>query len=181
MNKKTKKQQDDIIFEEEETTSFSTCEKKLKKIKKELAECKKEKAEYLDSLQRLKADFVNSKKDFSERLAKVKQQEADKLVAELIPVADSFDMAFSGDAWEKVDGVWRQGIEYIHSQLISVLNDYGIEQFGKEGDKFDPEFYEATKEEVTDKYGPGTVSKVLQKGYKSKDSLIRPARVIVTK
>ncbi len=168
---------EDIVFEEEDVQNTQV----VKKLRERLRTCEKEKKEYLDGWQRAKADLLNSKKEAAEKLDRIGSQSRETLAAELLPVLDSFDMAFRGEAWGKVDKVWQKGVEYIHTQLLGVLSAHGVEQFGKVGDTFDPNLYEATDERKVEGRGSGKVLDVLNAGYKTKNSVIRPARVIVAK
>ncbi len=178
MNKKQKEEKyEDIIFDEEDVQDTQV----VKKLRNKLRNCEKEKREYLDGWQRAKADLMNSKKEAREVLERATAQSRETLAAELLPVLDSFDMAFRGEAWGNVDKVWQKGVEYIHTQLLGVLSAHGVEQFGKVGDTFDPNLYEAAKEREDKDAKPNTIVEVLQTGYKTKDSIIRPARVIVAK
>lgn len=152
----------------------------LKKFRKELKEARAEKMDYLTKLQRERADFQNYKKDESARLAQIGSYAREKMVEDLLPVLDAYDMAFANkEAWEKVDKNWRMGVEYIHQQLMKVLNDNGIEEIpAKEGDIFDPTLHEPMGDTETDDTSKEhKIAKVIQKGYKVKDRIIRPARI----
>lgn len=184
MNKKQQEKyeetQEDIVFEEENVNDTQI----VKKLRAKLRACEKEKKEYLDGWQRAKADLLNSKKEAAEKLVKVSGASKEALASELLPVLDSFDMAFKGEAWTKVDDVWQKGVEYIHTQLLGVLSAHGVEQLGKTGENFDILLHEASEERdpPTDSgQESGTILEVLQSGYKTKDSIIRPARVVVSK
>ncbi len=169
--------EEDIIFEEENINDMQV----VKNLRKKLRECEKEKKEYLDGWQRAKADLLNTKKDASQKINSASIAGKESLAGELLPVLDSFDMAFKGEAWSKVDDVWQKGVEYIHSQLVGVLAAHDVEQFGTIGDTFDPSIHEATEEKESENAKENTIVEVLQSGYKSKDTIIRPARVIVAK
>lgn len=154
----------------------------LKKLRKDLKEAKAEKMEYLTQLQRERADFQNFKKGESDRISQMGGYVREKMTEDLLPVLDAYDMAFANkEAWEKVEKNWRMGVEYIHQQLIKVLNDNGIEEIAtKEGDTFDPALHEPMQNVETDDASKDqTIQKIIQKGYKAKDKILRPARVIV--
>lgn len=156
----------------------------LKKLRKDLKEVHKEKTEYLTNWQRERADFQNYKKDEDFRLARAKNLSKEMFVEELLPVLDAYDMAFSNrEAWEKVEKNWRMGVEYIHQQLLKVLSDHGVSEISpKIGDEVDPNIHEAldTVENSVEEVS-GKIAEVVQKGYKSSDRIIRPARVKVFK
>ena len=154
----------------------------LKKLRKDLKEAKAEKLEYLTNWQRERADFQNFKKGESERISQMGGYVREKMTEDLLPVLDAYDMAFSNkEAWEKVEKNWRMGVEYIHAQLIKVLNDNGIEEIPtKVGDVFDHNIHESVENiETTEASQDNTIAQVIQKGYKAKDKILRPARVKV--
>ncbi len=111
----------------------------LKKLRKDLKDEKTKSMEYLTNWQRERADFQNFKKGESDRISQMGGYVREKMTEDLLPVLDAYDMAFANkEAWEKVEKNWRMGVEYIHQQLIKVLNDNGIEEIAtKEGDVFD--------------------------------------------
>lgn len=185
MSAKKQERHDDgeISFEAEEPElkmgGFGTPEKKMKRLKEELAVCKKERREYLDGWQRLKADIVNSKRDEHKRLANARTEAQERLASELIPVLDSFDMAFQGKSWESVDDVWRKGVEHIHAQFLNVFNAHGIRAFGSTGEEFDPALHEAMDERKEQNAKPHTIVSVVRTGYRTDERVLRPARVII--
>lgn len=174
--------ENDIDIELEET-EFENVSKndKLKKLRQELAEAKKQSQEYLTGWQKERAEFANYKteeeKKRKERLEAMKLH----LVTDFFPVLDSFDMAFSNkEAWEKVDSAWRVGVEYIHTQLIRVIEDYGIHAIDTLGVTFDPLIHEPTERvSVDSEEKDNTVIEIIQKGYRSGDIILRPAKVKV--
>ena len=168
---------DDIVFEDENINDTQI----VKKLRDRLRKCEAEKKEYLDGWQRTKADLLNVNKDIANKVSRAGSAGKETLASELLPVLDSFDMAFKGEAWNNVDDVWQKGIEYIHTQLLDVLASHGVEQFGKVGDIFDPNIHEATAEKEGTDHAPQTITEILQSGYKTKEAIIRPARVIVAK
>src|SRR3989344_1566000 len=94
----------------------------IKKLKEKLKFCEAERKEYLDGWQRMKADLVNYKKDEEKRHGTVREYATEHVLADLLKVEESFQMAFGNkEAWESVSPEWRKGVEYIHSQFMSVL------------------------------------------------------------
>ena len=101
------------------------------------------------------------------------------LVEDILPILDSFSMAFSNkESWEKVDANWRKGVEYIYTQLLSVLESRGLVEVGVVGEHIDPRIHVAIETIPTDEvHKEDTVSEVVQKGYRLHSKVIRPARV----
>jgi len=165
---------DDIEYENEQGATAL-----VKKLRERLKACEAEKKEYLDGWQRLKADVANSKKRNLELEDLLKERCEATFVSEIIPVLDSFDMAFRGEAWERVDPIWRTGVEQIHTQLLNILTAHGYEVYGTAGDTFDPLFYEAVSHTKEEGGASNTVTEVLRRGYKKGKVVIRPAQVSV--
>lgn len=168
---------EDLRFESEEETESPALA--MKKLREKLKACEKEKKEYLDGWQRMRADFANIKKDEDTRRGEMIKFASEGLVDDLIPVLDSFAMAFGNkEAWEKVDENWRKGVEYIYAQMYSVLESRGLTEIGKVGEKVDPRTHVAIEEIApTSEKEENTVSEVVQKGYRLHSKVIRPAKV----
>lgn len=155
----------------------------LKKLRKDLKDVRKEKEEYLTSWQRERADFQNYKKDELVRLNRAKDYAKETFIDELLPVLDAYDLAFANrEAWEKVDKNWRTGVEYIHQQLIKVLSDSGVTEISPNvGDELDHNLHEALETVDGEEKNSGKIASVTQKGYRTAEKVIRPARVKVYK
>lgn len=171
---------DDLDFEpEDELGSIGAVKAKMQKLRDELKEVKEKRDEYLDGWQRCKADMVNARKDAADALARATGRGKEVLVEELIPALDGFDMAMQGEAWNTVDKAWRSGIESIQGQIEGVLKSHGIEIFGTEGEKFDPTLHEPIME--ADGGQSHTIAKVLRRGYRTRERVLRAAQVAVFK
>ncbi len=173
---------DYTMGDEEIDANSNEISSKIKKIQKELQECKKERQEYLLGWQRSRADLINERKDFEKKSSRISSASKESFLIDLIPTLDSFDMAFANkEAWKKVDKTWRTGIEYIHSHLLSVLTQNGFTTFQpKEGELFNPSEHESLETtETQEKKNDGKIVSVLQKGYRTNNSIIRPAKVKV--
>lgn len=159
-----------------------TPEEMKEKTPEELAQ------EYLHDLQRLQADFANYKKRQQESQKELSGYLIERLVLDLIPVLDNFRMATNHVPEGSKSDPWVVGIQYIEKQLEDVLTANGMQVIEvKEGDAFDPSIHEAisdeqsTEEAESQEEAPQmqTVAKVLQKGYRIGDKVIRPAKVSV--
>lgn len=161
------------MSEEELEATESRAESKIEKVKQELATCKKEKQEYLDGWQRAKADYVNALKRFDEDVSRAKVQGMVKTAEAFIPVMDSLARA-------STQGDIPEGFQAIMKQLESAGKAVGLASFGEVGEAFDPSMHEALGQEPTDDpTKDDTIAQVLEKGWKVKDSVVRPAMVRV--
>ena len=92
----------------DEDGNEKSLQSKLKDIKEKLKITEKERKEYLDGWQRMKADSINEKKRFDDQKKDIIEFANQKLLMDFVPVMDSFLMAMKNkEAWETVDKNWR--------------------------------------------------------------------------
>jgi molecular chaperone GrpE len=144
----------------------------------ELQKLKSERDTLVDRLARAQAEFDNARK----RAIKEQQEFRDFATADairsLLPVIDSFDRALQ----MKSDGnEFRSGIELIYRQLQDALSKLGVRAVPAKGEPFDPHYHEAIEMVETSDAPDHEVIEELQRGYKFKDRLLRPAMVKVAK
>ena len=153
----------------------------VKKLKEKIKGLEKEKQEYMDGWQRERADFINYKKRIDQEKIEVVKYANEGLLEEITQVLDSFEMAFSNkEAWEKVDKNWRVGVEYIHTQLIKILDENNFRTTNPLGEKFDPKFHIAVEHTTTDdEKKDGIITEVKKKGYILNDRVMKAAQVVV--
>ncbi|HJT72262.1 MAG TPA: nucleotide exchange factor GrpE [Terriglobales bacterium] len=132
----------------------------------------------LDRLARMQAEFDNARK----RAAKEQQDFRDYALVDtiktILPVLDSFDLALKNSP-EKSE--FHSGVELIHKQLVDALGKLGVRQISAKGEQFDPRFHEAIEMVDTEDAEDHQVLDELQRGYKLKDRLLRPAMVRVAR
>lgn len=175
---------DDVEFEELDWVGDEKKDKeKLKKMREDLKVSQKESREHLTALQRARADYVNLKKELDEVRDTTKKKTTEKVLADFLPTLDSFDMAMGNTAaWEAVDKNWRIGVEFIYSQLKTALENNGVTAIDQVGVDFDAHLHEPIEtKEIDDASLDHKIEKIIQKGYKMGEKVIRPARVVVWK
>ena len=173
--------QDDVYNNDIEIEDEGSQSDIVKKLRKKLNSCQKERGEYLTGWQRSKADFINAKRSFEEEKKEYISFAKENVLEELLPVVDSFDMAFANkDAWESVDKNWRTGVEYIHSQFVTILENNGLKQIDPLGKVFDPREHTSVEMVETDrKKEADHIAEVVQKGYRLNDKIVRSPKVKV--
>lgn len=149
-------------------------------LQKKLAECEVKRDEYLAGWQRERADFQNYKKDETKRAGEMRDFMTAGLVADILPVLDSFDIALYFVPDDLRGHKWIHGTEQMHIQLLDILKREGVETIKSEGEMFNPTFHEAVGEVESDK-PEGTIVEEIQRGYTLNGRTIRPARVKVAK
>jgi molecular chaperone GrpE len=154
----------------------------------------RERDEYLDSLQRLKAEFDNYRKRVTREQESFAARASEALLKELLPVLDDLERAL--DAAELRDAriatgpspaastqnpreaKLEEGVRLVHRSLYEALRKQGLELIETDG-PFDPHVHEALLAQPAEDATPGSVLQVLQKGYRLGDRVLRPARVVV--
>ena len=141
-----------------------------------------ERDKYLDLAQRTQADFENYRKRAAKDAASAGERAKAGLVRELLPVLDNLERALAtavhddGDSSPVVEGV-----RLVRADLAGVLERTGVESFDPAGEPFDPTVHEAlSTRPAPEGVHPGVVVDVVEKGYRLNDTVLRPARVIVS-
>ena len=159
-------------------------EKEARALKQEVHDLKEEKARYHDKLARVMADFENYKKRMDEDRSRwMKLANAD-MARSILPVLDNLELALESirKREEESAKTLLQGLELVVKQFYDVLKQNGVEVIESKGKPFDPAFHEAMmSEESEDQEEEEIVSEEFQKGYLLYGTVIRPARVKVSK
>ena len=142
-----------------------------------LAAVTAERDEYLDALQRLKAEFDNYRKRAARDQDALVARASERLVFALVPVLDDLGRALEA-AESHEEAKLEEGVRLVHRALADALAREGLLEIETDG-KFDPNVHEALLAQPSDRE-PGAVLDVVQKGYRLGDRVLRPARVIVS-
>lgn len=132
---------------------------------------------------RLQADFENHRRRALKEREEAHQYGHENLVKDLLGTVDNLDRAVE-HARESRGGDFEsmlQGVELVRRELLGALAKHGVTEIEAEGAPFDPNVHEAMAQAEDDSVPPGTVVQVFQKGYRLRDRLLRPARVVVSK
>ena len=132
-----------------------------------------------DRLARLQADFENQRKRLVKEQADYREYALADAIKELLPIVDSFDRAIKHEGGEDKD--FRSGVELINRQLHDALAKLGVRPIPAHGEPFDPHLHQAVQMVETDEVADNHVLDELQRGYKLKDRLLRPAMVRVAR
>ena len=144
----------------------------------EVEKLKAERDALLDRLARSQAEFDNARKRAVREQAEFRDYAAADVLRGLLPVLDSFERALraGGDGSE-----FRSGVELIYRQLQDALLKAGVQPIKAVGELFDPKVHEAIEMVDTAEVPDHHVLDELQRGYKYKDRLLRPAMVRVAR
>jgi molecular chaperone GrpE len=144
----------------------------------ELTVAKRERDEYLDLAKRTQADFENFRKRSLKDAAAAGNRARIGLIREILPVVDNLERAL-GVAPEGEGDAFVEGVRLVYRALEGALERAGVEVIEPKGDSFDPNVHEALSMRPQEGAESGTVLDVVEKGYRTADTVVRPARVVV--
>ena len=135
--------------------------------------------EYLEALQRERAEFSNFRRRTGEEREQWLGLASESLIRKVLAIADDFDRAIEAMPPELAGNPWAQGVAAIDRKLRQLLESEGVSPLESVGKPFDPREHEAISN-VPDTGRPvGEVVAELQRGYKLRDRVLRPALVAV--
>jgi molecular chaperone GrpE len=143
-----------------------------------LAEAEAKRDEYLDLARRTQADFENYRKRTAQQAAQAGERAKAGLLRELLPVVDNLERALAAAA--DSEGPLHEGVKLVLADLQGVLGRAGVEALEPAGERFDPNVHEALSTMPVEGTEAGQVVEVVEKGYRTRDTVIRPARVVVS-
>jgi molecular chaperone GrpE len=144
----------------------------------ELKKATRERDEYLDLAKRTQADFENYRKRAAKDMTAAGARARIGVIREILPVVDNLERAL-GVAPEGDGDPFVEGVRLVYRELEGALARAGVESIEPKGDTFDPNVHEALSMHPQDGAESGTVVDVVEKGYRTADNVIRPARVVV--
>lgn len=131
-------------------------------------------------LLRAYADTDNTRKRLLKEAEQAKKYRFQSAALELLPILDNLNRALAVKPDNPELANYVRGFEMIQTQLVNALTNEGVQEIEALNQPFDANFMQALATEKTDGVEPGIVVDVLQKGYKLKDRLLRPALVKVS-
>ena len=126
-----------------------------------------------DDLQRLQAEYANYRKRVERDRALSAEVAISSVLLEFLAILDDLDRAA---AHNELSG----GFKAVADQVIATTSKLGLEKLGDAPSVFDPNIHDALMHETSADVSETTVTKILQPGYKYKERILRPARVVVT-
>ena len=147
-----------------------------------LADAEAKAAAARDAQLRAIADLDNVRKRAEREISNASKYSAEKLLGELLGVADSLDLGLVAAGKPEVQvGTLTEGMQLTQKQLLNVLEKHGVKPVDPKGEPFNPELHEAVTMVPSADVPPNHVLNVMQKGYRLHERLLRPAMVVVAK
>lgn len=142
-----------------------------------------------DRLMRALAENENMRKRAQRDILEQRRYAMSEVVQAFLSVADQLDMALGAmevksekSSTASLLTTLHEGVKGTKREFDSILKRFGIEEIKtNETDDFSYELHEAVQEEFHDGLAKGKIVRVLRKGYKIQDKLLRPAMVVVSR
>lgn len=146
----------------------------------DLAKLQEEFEQLEDRYLRVQAELANiQKRNTKERQDAAKYRSQD-LATALLPVLDSLEKALEIEVEDEKAINLKKGVEMVYNLMIESLEKEGVEVVNPLNESFDPNYHMAIQvQEAEEGQSPDTVVMVMQKGYRLKERILRPAMVVV--
>ena len=122
--------------------------------------------------------MMNIKKRSDDALAMYRKYANEDILKSLLPIIDNFERALSMENDENRE--FLKGFAMIYTNILNILEANEVKEIVSLNETFDPEVHQAVLTEKSEDVESGIVIEVLQKGYKYKDKVLRPAMVKVS-
>jgi molecular chaperone GrpE len=163
-------------FSGEETVA----EEEISIHEKDFPEWQKEKDDLLDQLKRKQADIDNLRRIGKMEQAEAREYALHEFLCRLLPVLDNMERGLeAARAAEDVPSAYIEGLEMIRKQLLQILDQEEVSVIEAVGTAFDPNCHHAVMQVDDHDSEPGSVLEELQKGYRHRKRILRPAMVKV--
>lgn len=160
-----------------------TNDEQIDAVQEELDNCKVEVTQWKSKFVHLNADFENFKRRMVEQQRLWVGTAQAEILTDLLDIVDNFERALTEHKkQEKTEEnkSWIEGFTLIYQSLIALLHKFGVEEITQH-DTFNPVYHEALMQIDSPYHETGAIVDVMQKGYRLKDKVLRPAKVSVAK
>ena len=149
-------------------------------LDEQLAKSQEEASNNWDKVLRLQAEIENLRKRTLRDIENASRGSIERVMMEMLPILDSFELGL-GLKTETMNEykTFKEGQEASMMLMNSLFYKLSIETIDPSEMRYDPELHEVISTQEDDSVEPGYIIKVIQKGYRLKERLLRPARVIV--
>ena len=149
-------------------------------LDEQLAKSQEEASKNWDKVLRLQAEIENLRKRTFRDIENASRGSIERVIMEILPILDSFELGLNLKT-ETIEEykTFKEGQEASMMLMKSLFNKLSIETIDPSEMSYDPELHEVIGTQEDDSVEPGYIIKVIQKGYRLKERLLRPARVIV--
>ena len=135
---------------------------------------------FRDLALRSQADFENYKKRSAREKEEAIKYANSALLERLVSIIDNFELGLAAAKEQGKQSPIYSGMVLVQKQISDLLSENGLQPIEAEGKRFDPNLHEAIAHEASDQVPEGIVLRQARRGYRFKDRLLRPAKVVVS-
>ena len=181
MGEETVKPEETVESAEQATTEIVLSDEEVTKLAKERVcpDCST-----MQEAEEVRLRCLAEMENFKKRLQREREEQfkyaTESVLSDLLPTLDNLQLAI--DYGKNLEGCENMliGVEMTQKLLLEAIERHGLCPLGDKHDEFNPEIHEAVGQEQDEEVAEGHVKHVMQKGYKLKERLLRPAKVIVS-
>tara|TARA_B100000579_G_scaffold437514_1_gene467203 strand:+ start:2863 stop:3375 length:513 start_codon:yes stop_codon:yes gene_type:complete len=151
-------------------------EKKISKSESEINSLKKERDDFKNIAARAQADLVNYRNRMKMELSEIESRGKKTVSLKVLSVIDELELAIDSVTKNASLDLMLEGLKSIREKFRTIFESENIQEI-TEIEDFDPVFHEAVLTTETNEYEPGSIIKILRKGYIMNSDVIRPAQV----
>ena len=181
MGKKKVDIQEDVELLEEtkELENDTKLNKEMLKLEEEITTLTEANKKLENQVKLSQAELINYRRRKDEEVANTLKYANQDIITDILPIIDNFERALNVDESKLTEEFKKYlvGFKMMYENLKVILKNYGVEEINRVGEVFDPNLEQALLTDTVEDKEDEVVLEVLQKGYKLKDRVIRPASV----
>lgn len=164
-----------------EAVETPTPEQQIAQLTEALAAAQTEMTRHREEVLRARAEIDNARKRAQRDVEAAHKYGVERFIEALIPVKDSMDLGLDAARTATDISGLQEGMTLTAQMFEAALDKLSVVTVDPTGSRFDPEKHQAMMMEASSTAEPGTVLRVLQRGYTLHERVIRPAMVVVAK
>ena len=177
--KEVKEEDVELLEESKELENDTKLNKEMLKLEEEITTLTEANKKLENQVKLSQAELINYRRRKDEEVANSLKYANQDIITDILPVIDNFERALNIDESKLTEEFKKYlvGFKMMYENLKVILKNYGVEEINRVGEVFDPNLEQALLTDTVEDKDDEVVLEVLQKGYKLKDRVIRPASV----
>ena len=177
--KKEEKEDVELLEETKELENDTKLNKEMLKLEEEITTLTETNKSLENQVKLSQAELINYRRRKDEEVANTLKYANQDIITDILPIIDNFERALNVDESKLTEEFKKYlvGFKMMYENLKVILKNYGVEEINRVGEVFDPNLEQALLTDTVEDKEDEVVLEVLQKGYKLKDRVIRPASV----
>ena len=177
--KEVKDEDVELLEESKELENDTKLNKEMLKLEEEITTLTEANKKLESQVKLSQAELINYRRRKDEEVANTLKYANQDIISDILPIIDNFERALNVDESKLTEEFKKYlvGFKMMYENLKVILKNYGVEEINCVGEVFDPNLEQALLTDTVEDKEDEVVLEVLQKGYKLKDRVIRPASV----